>query len=148
MIVKNLLFFITTVLVLGCKQTHQNDYFNESAILIHHQIIIDNPNNLSGSFFLYSNSGHHYAINESDTMNILNGSFTTPLKNWDENSIEYIVMFYYVSDVGFGCINVEINTFTDFELYHTNNFVVGEVSNNSFCAWNENSFQYSIVINN
>ena len=64
MIVKNLLFFITTMLVLGCKQTHQNDDFNESGILIHHQIIIDNPNNVSGSFFLYSNSGHHYAINE------------------------------------------------------------------------------------
>jgi len=145
--VKNLLFFITTILVLGCKHTHQNDDFNESAILIHHQIIIDNPNNLSGSFFLYSSSGHHYTTNESDTMNMLNGSFITPLKDWGENSIDYMVMFYYINDVGFGCINVEINTFKDFELYHTNNFVVGELANNSFCAWNENSFQYSITIN-
>jgi len=145
--VKYLLFFITTILILGCQQTEENNNFNEDDIFIHHQIIVDNPENVSGSLFLYSSAGHNYTINLSDNINMLNGTFGTPLKNWNKYSLNYMVMVYYENDVGFGCINIEINTFKDFEPYHTNNFVVGELEHNSFCAWNENSFQYSILIN-
>jgi hypothetical protein len=145
--VKYLLFFITTILVLSCEQSNESNNFNEDDVFINHQIIINNPQNAGGSFFLYSSAGHNYTINLPDSTNNLNGAFGTPLKNWDKNSLNYIVMFYYENSVGFGCINVEINTFKDFELYHTNNFVVGEAANNSFCAWNENSFQYEILIN-
>jgi len=145
--VKNLLFFILIILCFSCEQRYEDDDYNEDDVFIHHQIIITNPENLSGSFFLYSNAGHQHNIAPTETMEIVNGTFGTDLKNWDINSLNYIVMFYYAGGMGFGCINVEINTFKDFELYHTNNFIVGESVNNSFCAWNENSFQYEVVIN-
>ena len=144
---KYLLLFITSILFLSCKQIDESNNFNEDDIFIHHQIIIDNPQNALGSFFLYSSAGHNYIINSSDSINTLNGTFGTPLKNWGQESLNYTVMFYYENNVGFGCINVQINTFKDFDLYHTNNFVVGKLTNSSFCGWNENSFQYSILIN-
>jgi len=145
--VKYLLFFIAAILFLGCEESDQENSFNEDHVFVHHQIIIDNPQNTAGSFLLYSSAGHNYIINLSDNMNMPSGTFGTPLKGWDKESLNYTVMFYYENNVGFGCINVEINTYKDFELFHTNNFVVGELANNSFCSWNQNSFQYSILMN-
>jgi len=139
-----LLLIIPTICFFSCKEDDVQN-FNANSYLIHHQVIIDNNDSLQGSFYLYTNAGHSYYLNPSDTMAIINGVFGAPLKDWHLGEGPYTVMFYYIGN-GFGCADIEINTFVDFELYHSTNFNVGKINDQVFCAWNENSFQYPIWI--
>ena len=116
-----------------------NDFF------IHHQIIIENDD-LDEGFYLQTSAGHNLFLNPDDTTAHVNGEFGTLLKNWTNQNIPYTIWFYYLGN-DFGCVDIEISTFVDFELFDTNNFTIGEFSPGSYCSWNENSLQYNLIIN-
>ena len=133
------------LLITNCGEHHETNSPTSGPELIHHQIILENNTDLPGIFYLNTGCEHNYFITPNDSTAVLNGTFSTQLKDWYLQQQPYFITLQYLGSE-YGCADVTINTFVNFELYHSNNFIIGSVNNNNGCDWNGNSIVYDIII--